>query len=439
MSKLFTARLDNYLLDILDINDLESMAIASHEFINTDGAILEQTGRHPHEIKFRGFFNDLSTTKDNDYLPPTYANHFDFLNLMSNSDFDHTLYHPKYGKIEGFVRSMNIVTDDTQNFAVIDIEFVEKDLQQGSYLADQGSIDVILNQQQTNLLNKQLTANSKGINSLGFGQFLDKTINNTQNLVDQFNNAVGPARDFLKSCDQYTSQLSEIASIASEPFNTVTSAVNFANDVPSRLVGSVNSACNRYIGMLNAISNTPVIFINNLTNLANININTTTQTAFFQAKFLTVVAGSVAWQAGLLFAADEINRAAAARLEQTQSFDVKGNRVNSVIAPDVMSVNDIESILYTTRQLIQRAILVNREANEDTTDLANMAAALVTFVNSIKLTRRLIKTITVSNIPMHVLATQLGLDYNAADRVLKLNPQIKCPNFCEGELQVYVS
>jgi prophage DNA circulation protein len=182
-----------------------------------------------------------------------------------------------------------------------------------------------------------------------------------------------------------------------------------------------------------------VIFINNLTNLANININTTTQTAFFQAKFLTVVAGSVAWQAGLLFAADEINRAAAARLEQTQSFDVKGNRVNSVIAPDVMSVNDIESILYTTRQLIQRAILVNREANEDTTDLANMAAALVTFVNSIKLTRRLIKTITVSNIPMHVLATQLGLDYNAADRVLKLNPQIKCPNFCEGELQVYVS
>ena len=191
---------------------------------------------------------------------------------------------------------------------------------------------------------------------MGFGQFLQTTINNTQSLVDQFNNAVGPARDFLKSVDQFTNQVGQIAELVSEPFNTVTNAVNFVEDVPSRLVGSVNSACNRYISTLNALTNSPVVFINNLANLANISINTATQTAFFNLRFLTVVAGSVTWQAALLFATDEANRVSAARIEGNKSFDVKGQRTNKITPPDVMSVNEIESILYTSRQLIQKAI-----------------------------------------------------------------------------------
>jgi prophage DNA circulation protein len=440
--KLFTARLDDYFLNILDISDTESMSIAVHEFVQTDGAILDQQGRHAREVKFRAFFFAHAVRLGGQYIDPTYGNHFSFVEGMSDSSTSHILVHPKYGQISGYVRSMTITHDDTQDYVAIDIDFVEKDIQTSGYIADQNAVDRAMNIQQADLLDAQLTAMNNDLNSMGMGSILGKTINATQSLVDQFNTATAGVRDFLKSTDSFLNQVDQLAHLVTEPFTTVTGAVAFVNDVPSRFIGSINSACNRVIGSFVALSNSPATMMNNITvSLSGfVSIITGVNASFFKTKFLTLCAGSVAWQTGQTFQADQNKRAVLAMQETKPTFDRKGNRIAAIQPIDVMSVQEIEAVLYNTRQLIQQAIIANREIlGEDSPQLKQMAATLVQFTNSIKLISLNQKTVTVNNMPLHVLLQQLGLSYNAGDRILKLNPQIRCPNFVEGDVRVYVS
>jgi hypothetical protein len=70
--------------------------------------------------------------------------------------------------------------------------------------------------------------------------------------------------------------------------------------------------------------------------------------------------------------------------------------------------------------------------------LENMAEILLNHVNQIKLQREKIITIRVDNpIPVHLLCLQYGLSYMAAERVCAIN-DFWCPNFCQGEVRMYV-
>jgi prophage DNA circulation protein len=70
-------------------------------------------------------------------------------------------------------------------------------------------------------------------------------------------------------------------------------------------------------------------------------------------------------------------------------------------------------------------------------ELVTMASTLALFVDTIKLKKRTVTTVTVNDMPLQVLLLQLGLPYNAFDRVLALNPQITCPSFITGDVKVY--
>jgi len=155
----------------------------------------------------------------------------------------------------------------------------------------------------------------------------------------------------------------------------------------------------------------------------------------------TLCAGNVAWQTGQVLATDEANRQLQLTQEGKSTFDIKGNRISNYTPGQVMTVNDLETVLYNVRQFIQSAIIINRQLIAyDSPDLKKMALDLQNYINNIKIDRMTVKTIILgSSIPLHILCQQLGLPYNAADRLLRLNPQITCPNFCVGPMQVYVS
>jgi hypothetical protein len=110
--KLFTAMLDYWTLNILDISD---------------SAELQDIGARARYIRFRSYwFNNIA-----EGTTTTYEQHFDFVNWLGLSQRDAsgqvkklTFIHPKYGTIIGYVENFTIVHDDTQDYCSIDIDFV---------------------------------------------------------------------------------------------------------------------------------------------------------------------------------------------------------------------------------------------------------------------------------------------------------------------------
>jgi prophage DNA circulation protein len=142
-----------------------------------------------------------------------------------------------------------------------------------------------------------------------------------------------------------------------------------------------------------------------------------------------------ATQSGLV--ADNSNDKANQKVEGRKSFDPAGNRVLTITPVDVMSLQDLENMLYALNNYVQRIVVLNRANGQDVQYLLNMTNQTISYVDKEKLNRKAFVNVNTNNIPLHLLVTSLGLDYNAVDRVLKLNPQIKNPTFSFGNLKVY--
>jgi prophage DNA circulation protein len=150
---------------------------------------------------------------------------------------------------------------------------------------------------------------------------------------------------------------------------------------------------------------------------------------------MAITAGAISAQTSVVLKTDEINVKTEQSLESNPTFNERGDRVSSQTYVDTLTVNDVDDLLYTVKTSIQTAVDADREQPE----LKMMSRDLTEYINTQKIQRLTVKTITVSNMPLHLICLQLGLSYQAAERLLKLNPQISCPNFVDGAIQVYVA
>jgi prophage DNA circulation protein len=441
MAQIYKATLDGYDLQVMSITDSIPQAITRHRFIDTDGAFLVNSGLNERTVKFKAFFfgEDKTTSA-------TYQNHFDFLTVINNTGDLHDLIHPIYGKMQGYVEASEPYTDDTQQAVVIDITFIEHGIKDSGALLSVMAIDLVLQAQQVSQLNSEIKKTTGQISASGFGAVVGKAVDFTKKLSNQFSNVNRATRNYIAAVDTAVSVFDQFMSTISEPAKTITNAVNFATDLPSRLLTSINSCLYRIIGAQNAVINSPQQIVNGIVTGVN-TIHRTLQNLplayHFQARLRAVAAGHIAATAGILLQADEQARKTALSAELTPSFDEAGNRIGrSQIAP-YMSVNDLESIAYQVRHAIQDILeldtvgLILGESGRDNPDLITMAASIQDFINMVKLQRYKIVNMSVNNIPIHLLCLKIGLPYNAADRILKINPQIKCPNFIEGNIKIY--
>jgi len=433
--EMFKADMDGYELRIFDITDTVGAAIAKYEFVNIDGALLENMGNKPRQVKFRAFFygHDLGVSEQ---ASATYLNHYDFIKEMSDSAAMHTLTHPKYGRLTGMVETMTIIHDDTQDYVAIDVTFVEHGINV-KIVSDVAAVDKIMQLQQVALLNAEIAKMQSEITALGHSGLLGKVIDTTKSLLENFNNISNKTRDFVKSCDTFVNKIDSFLASVETPINTINSAVKYTGDLPSNLVSKIQDCTDRIMSTGSNLSNLPVQLINSsVLALRNLKDSVTGQNAdFFQTHLLSIGAGTISAKSGLLLQNDESSRAQAASNEKKVAFDINGRRVEDVTIVIVLSSTEIDEMTYATREIIQYAIDLDRNNQE----LKNMANSLILFVDDIKLRRRSIVNMTVNNIPLHMLCMQTGLPYNAADRVLQLNPQIKNPTFMEGVVKVYVS
>lgn len=424
----------SYELSILDISDTISSSLVRQEFVNTDGAKITNFGNKPREIKFRAFFfgdKQTSTT----LISSTYVNHYDFVNDMTDSSLTHVLVHPKYGRIEGEVESLNIIHDDTQDYVAIDVNFVQKDIQTKGFISDTEAIEKVMTMQQIALLNAEIAQANADIQSLGCGGALGTVLDATKTVASQLNRVSQVTRDFCKEVDSFTGTLDSYLSDIVTPINSIDASVNYIGDVPSRIIGSINGVCNRIVGSLSNLSNLPAQLVNNMAMQTRALASTITgkNASFFKTRFYNVTAGSISAQSGFQLQKDNDRSEVARQQELTSTFDSKGNRVATVTIEPTMTIQDLESLLYVARDYVQVAILNDRSNQQ----LPVMTKSLVSFVNNIKLQKRRQVTTTVNSIPLHLLCMQFGLPYNMAERVYKLNPQIKNPTFCEGAIRIY--
>ena len=427
----FKAKLDEFPLSLLEITDTVAQSIVKHEFLSSDGALVENYGLKAKEIRFTAlFFGGILNG------PAMYANHFPFLEKITDTSLEHVLTHPKYGEIRGFIQDISVKHDDTIEYVEIAITFIENRLNQDSFLTL--SAMQRINQLQVQAMNSALAKAGAGVNAIS--GLTGKIINFSSSLRNQITGVTSKVSTFLTTCDGFIGAVDTLVDTVTSPAIAINNAITFTNDIPGKLCSTVFNATNRVASSLVSLRKSPVLFVNGLINGVK-GIGTIIDSfhrygdtvALLHKLNNTISAGACAVQAMNLLQADENNRATAQSQETRRSFDAKGIRINSIEPPETMSVQAIELLLYNIRAYIQECIDYDRDNRE----LKDMAWALVQYVDEIKLNKRNQVTMTVSSIPLHLLCLQLGLPYNAADRILKINPSIKNPTFTEGQIQVY--
>lgn len=432
--QLFSAKLDNWELRILDISDAMNQSIVRQEFVGADGAVLQNMGRTAREIKFRCWFYGADPTP----FSASYLNHFDFLATLADTSRLHALVHPKYGRLEGLVDQITVTHDDTQDYAAVDVNFVQQGLQETNrVIPDSRSLQTVLTQQALALCNGQIASViPASLTASGFAGALGKAVDVGRSFASQITNVDQATKNFLREADTFVAQVDGFFKDVAAPATTLSNAVAYVGDLPSRIVGPVVNCSDRIMGSLSALSNLPVNFINAaIYQMDSLRASVTGEHAdFFKSTVTSIWSGTLAARAGALYQADDRADAAARALENSRTFDLKGRRLAATPTPWPMTVQDVEGLAYSVRQYMQGALDYDRDQKQ----IRDMASSIQSYVSGVKLAKQsLVATTLPGSTPIHVLCMQVGLPYNSADRVRKVNPSIHNPTFMTGEVDVY--
>ena len=417
----FAAAIDNFALDVETLADSFTKAIAIYEYPYKDGAGTDDLGQKARSLRLRCY-----------WWEETYQDHFDFLeHLKQRSLFE--LRHPKYGVLNGRIRSVSVRHDDRQELAEVDIDFVQdlgsqekaviyKDVRAASEENYQSGID----EQQdlvTEMIRNKLGAHAQAV--------LETDLDPDKAVAGQFPAAPLKVRTYLKTIDSYLNTLADTSTAVSNPTNSLLATVNFGINLPGRIVGTLSRACERDSVSLESLRSAPTRLINSLRTSIDTLVAANTN---FAAQTRIAGARQLAFDAAALYTEDEDARQVLRRSEQQQAFDALGNYSPVEKANPVMSVRDLERSLSEVRAQIQLAVSGNRS----TDSLKQMARDLLEHVEQVKLEREKIIAIDLDNpVPLHLVCLMRGLPYTYAERLLVIN-NIPNPCFTLGEVNVYV-
>lgn len=432
MADSYLPSLDNFGLDIIDINDNIDRSIVEHKVPFSNLNYLEDLGTR-RRISIRCAFYDNSRPRSDGKITPTYSNHRLFLsNMRKRTYFE--LTHPKYGVMEGSVLRVSVLNNDVQNFAEISFEFIE----QVTTNEPAPNFDIIsaVSSTFTNMQDEKVAAIEKVIrDDIGeaANEILNKDIDIDVPFIDQLGKLSTTARNYVKGLDSYVASVEGLLQDVTNPANSIISTIDYATDVPGRLLKATDKVIERYVGLFDTIKNTPARFVNEL--ILGIKEFRDVQSLTVSQRLLTIGGSSrTAYEAGVLYSEDDEKRAELDDKIDVDQFSADGQYIGAgPVDTNVMTLDAIESSLFDVRGFLLEAI----EEDRTLRSFKAMAFILQRHVNDIKIDRLRIKEIEVNNMPLHLLCTSNGLSYQYAERILKLNPSIKNPNFTRGDIKIY--
>ena len=427
-------------LDIQDVSDSFQSALAVHEFPYRAGAMVENMGQKARSIKFKCFFWDAS-----------YENHKIVLKLLDDLARKE-LHHPKYGLLKGDIQQLDVRHDDRLSLAEIDITFLESLIPSEAVAADQlpGATEESFIDGQDEAADDFAAAATDA----GAGAALEVTLEPELGIMAQIGEITGAVRDFVGQIEEGLATLDATMNQIMNPVNSIISSINYVTNLPGRIISTVAKTVERLAEAYNTIRNAPARFMDSLkSGIDQLERSFSefsskapagSQRAVAQKAAMDMLAGQIriagaqrcALEAAYAFKTDQLSRQDVRKTEGAASFDAAGNYLNPVQADPLMTVGEIESVLSLVMGYIQTCVDDARGMQS----LKDMAAQLVRHVNNVKLQMEKITTVTVENtVPLHLLCLQRGLPYNAAERVLAINPQIKSPSFVSGDVKIYTA
>lgn len=423
-------------LNILAITDSWDAALVRHDFINVDGAIVDNLGFHARQIRFTTYWFGDQATFPREYDSPTYENHFRFMNAATNSTGIISFSHPKYGTIKARIESLSAKHDDTQNYAEVEIGIVEDNIKTSTRVITNQDIEVVSEKLQADALNAEMDKLNADLEELGMSDSLKKFIDVLDKITAQINKASAVARKWMQAADNVVAQCEAFAANIEQAVTMVQTVVNYGPNIASRMVGTYQRVTDRIGALVETTNTLPSAITSAYSNTLNLLIDSVAPgpyQAMFQQQIRVIGAAKLGVIVARAFAADTRNRNAQARAAGFASFDLNGRRIGKPIPIELLTVYEIERSLYNLRALIQDAIDIDR--NND--PIKNLAKELLLHVDQLKLKSLDIREVTIPNMPMHIVCMQFGLPYNQAGRIHKINA-FPCPNFVQGSVSVYV-
>ena len=407
----YVPRLENYYLDIIQVRDGFENSIAVHEYPFSNRNELEHTGQKTRRIEVDCVFTASPVFTDGwnlgKIVEPSYVEHFFFLDLLKSSREDLTFAHPKYGEITGKVEKYSVVADDTDEFARVNFTFLEhftiEDTPFDRYIVPELAEQF---REATETLTDDASASqTAAINSV-------KWIAETQT--------------FITTLDAYKSTITS-------PAASIINQINYGTSVPGQLMESINGAIDRIVELYNTGRDSGPTFINNLI-VGVLELKKTLSNTSDKNRVHIMGASRIAYEAAVLLDEDDANRREIETKEQARSFDAAGNYKKVDRLPETMTMDDLDAMLAQLKGFMDDAVQLDR----DFRSLQTQAAYLQSYVNKIKFDRERIKEEYIERQSIHSVCLKNGLSYQAAERLIRLNPTIKNPNFTYGDIKIPV-
>ena len=405
------AYLNNIQLDFESIDETYANAIAVNEFPYKSDPLLQNLKPKATTIKIRCYFYNQR-----------YSEHKTLLAMLkTESEFE--LEHPEFGLLKGQVESISVRKDDREQTAEIDLNYI------CGISAIANNTEVIDAQIQSEAAYQQAldeiqTAYAAEI-SAEIGE--DITAIETQdgeNIADQIRAITGAVatkiREHITVIDTNISKYESILNNITTPANALISVINFTKDIPGRLIGSVAKAVNRYSLLYANLKAFPSDFISALnTAYSELKSDFNTQNTYYISS-ARKSANNAVLKAFSAIVANEINLQTGYILSEQET----------------LNVNQIENLLYDTRNFTLNALETSRKNTEQ---LKAFSAMLVKYANKIKIEREKITTVELDNtMPLHLLCLKYDLDYPYAEKITKLN-NFRNPNFVSGSVNIHTN
>jgi prophage DNA circulation protein len=425
-------------LEMEDIGDSFESAIARYDYPYADGSDLEDMGQRTRLIRVRAYFYDNAETSN-------YSNHLVLIGMMEDHanllDFEH----PKYGLVKGKIDYLRVRHDDRERCAEVDIDFLEQ--MRGS--AEPGSASSVLSTVEEAYAAGQdeqagaLSEDFRDCLDAGDASALDRTLDAAKTMYSQVQDYTAKARAVVGTVERCVNTAQATVNAVLAPVNSLHATLTYAANIPGRVVGTLSGALEKTARLCDTVRNFPSQFVDNLDLAMN-----SLEDAFEELG--DSVTGSDARQ-GVEIAGSHLKIACAQRmaLEVAQVFQEDAAAAQGAATAsdtltalaeeaddyEVMTLPDLEKALAVARRRLDDAV----EAAREMQSLKDMAAALLDHVNAVRLERESMQAVRLDNaMPLHLVCLKYGLPYTDAERLLKVNQQLRNPNFSDGEVLVYV-
>jgi prophage DNA circulation protein len=414
MSDNFAPQLAGFYLGILGndgISDNIEYSLSKHEFPFSNRNIIINTGKKVPTYSFRCVFQDNTPFFGTDALPPTYDNHITFREII-DSGFPLVFTHPTYGQMEGFVEVANTIRREEQRYIEFDITFAE----QISEVVT--NFDYSIEEVSANELRKNSLANQIKVQGL-------LQINDTPSFRARLNRFI----------DKLESFFSDII----ESVDSIVNTIEYFEDLAGDVVLAVSNTVERIVNSIASIQNIAANFINsliiNLRNIRNLFLNPDGTSTIESIIFGNIAAARLSYESATQYKTDDDNRSEILKNVGKRTFDNNSRYIGIPNNLTAMNISELEQTSQDIRAYINDVVQDDR----DNPELETQAREIQQYIDHIKVKRERVITVKTVTIALFDLMNRYGISYQRINEIMALNPEIRNPNFVEGEVKLLVS